>query len=198
MGGSFETMSHVATESPRRHRLTVEDYYRMGEAGILRPDERAELIDGEIIDMPPPGSLHAGTVNQLLELLYRATGGSAMIRVQNPVRLDRYSEPQPDLTLLRPRADFYKSAHPQPSDVLLMIEVADTSLRFDRDVKAALYARHAVPEFWLIDVRNAQLTRYRQSEDSAYGRVDHPDLGAPLEIAALADVRIDLGTLFAA
>jgi len=189
-------MSNIATEWPRRHRLTVEDYYRMGEAGILRPDERVELIDGEIIDMPPPGSLHAGTVTQLASLLQRAAGDHALLQVQNPVRLDRYSEPQPDLTLLRPRADFYKSAHPQPSDVLLMIEVADTSLRFDRDVKAALYARHAVPELWLIDVRNAQLTRYRQPADGAYGRVDHP-LGSPLEISLLPDVRVDLSGLFA-
>lgn len=189
-------MSHVATEWPRRHRLTVEDYYRMGEAGILRPDERVELIDGEIIDMAPPGSLHAGTVTQLASLLQRAAGDHALLQVQNPVRLDRYSEPQPDLTLLRPRADFYKSAHPQPSDVLLMIEVADTSLRFDRDVKASLYARHGIPEVWLVDVRDGRLTRYREPLQGSYSRVDQPNLSAPLEVAALPDVRMDLGALF--
>jgi Uma2 family endonuclease len=189
-------MAQIATEWPRRHRLTVEDYYRMGETGILRPDERVELIDGEIIDMPPPGSLHAGTVTHLDHLLQRTAGDRAVLQVQNSVRLDGYSEPQPDLTLLRPRADFYKSAHPQPSDVLLMIEVADTSLRYDRDVKAALYARHAVPELWLIDVRNARLTRYREPSHDSYTRVDQPDLSAPLEIASLPGVSVNLSALF--
>ena len=190
-------MSHVATEWPRRHRLTVEDYYRMGEAGILRPDERVELIDGEIIDMAPPGTLHAGTVDHLLALLRRVIGEGAVLRVQNPVFLDRFSEPQPDLALLKPRADFYKKSHPQPSDVWLVIEVGDTSVRYDRDVKAALYARHGIPEVWLVDVRDGRLTRYREPVQAAYKTVDQPDLAAPIEIEALAAVRIDLSALFA-
>jgi Uma2 family endonuclease len=190
-------MSHIATEWPRHHRLTVENYYRMGEVGILRPDERVELIDGEIIDMAPPGSLHTGTVNQLNDLLQQAAGGSAIVQVQSPIALDRYSEPQPDVALLRPRADYYKSALPRPGDVLLVIEVADTSVRYDREVKAALYARHGLREVWLVDVRDGRLTRCREPVRGAYKRVDQPNLSAPLEMAALADVRINLSTLFA-
>jgi len=188
-------MSHTATE-PRRHRLTVADYYRMGEVGILAPDARVELIDGEIIDMAPPGSLHAGTVNQLTLLLLRAMGEHALLQVQNPVRLDAYSEPQPDLALLRPRADFYKSRHPRPGDVWLVIEVADTSLRYDRDVKASLYARSGIAELWLLDVQDRRLTRYRGPAKGSYGRVDQPDLSVPLTIDSLPDVLIDLSTLF--
>jgi Uma2 family endonuclease len=189
-------MAQIATEWPRRHRLTVEDYYRMGEAGILRPDERVELIEGEIIDMAPPGSRHAGTVTQLQELLHAAVGRAAQIRTQNPVSIDRYSEPQPDLAVLRPRADYYKSAHPRPENVLLLIEVADTSLRYDRDIKTSLYARHGIPEVWLVDVQRRQVTRYRHAVNGAYAVIDQPESGAPLEVGALAGIRVELGALF--
>ena len=184
-------------DPPRHRRLTVEDYYRMGEVGILQPNERVELIEGKIIDMAPPGDLHAGTVNQLANLLQRAAGDRAIVGVQNPVMLDRYSEPQPDLALLVPRADFYKSARPRPGDVLLVIEVADTSLSYDRDVKVSLYARHGIPEVWLVDVRGKRLTRYRDPADGAYTRVDEPDVGVPVELGALAGVRVELGAVFA-
>jgi Uma2 family endonuclease len=169
----------------------------MAEVGILGPDERVELIDGEIIDMPPPGELHSGTVDQLAYLLINAVGGRAIVRNQNPTVLGRHSAPQPDLALLRPRTDFYKSAQPQAADVLLMIEVADSSLRFDRDVKSALYARHAIPEFWLIDVRGKRLTRYGSPRAAGYARVDEPDLGAPVEIPGLAGASVALAALFA-
>ena len=190
-------MLGTAMEWPRRHRLTVEDYYRMGETGILQPDERVELIEGEIIDMAPPGSLHAGTVKQLGHLRRQAVGDKATIQVQDPISLDRYSEPQPDLALLRPHADFYKSAHPRPGDVLLIIEVADTSLQYDRDIKVSLYARHGIPEVWLVDVRERRLTRYRDPAEGAYTRVDQPDVSAPIDIGALAQVRVELGAVFA-
>ena len=108
----------------------------MAEVGILAPDARVELIDGEIIDMAPPGSSHAGTVDYLLEVL--GTAVKRTVRVQNPVRLSQYSEPQPDLTLLRPREDFYRAHHPRAEDVLLIVEVAASSLRFDRKKSAAL------------------------------------------------------------
>ena len=190
-------MSSTAPPSPRRHRLTVEEYNRMGEAGILRPDERVELIEGEILDMAPPGSRHAGTVNQLLGLLQRAVGDRAILLVQNPISLGSHSEPQPDFALARPREDYYKSAHPRATEVLLVIEISDASLRFERDVKVSLYARHGIPEVWLIDLRGKRLTRYRNPTEGAYARVDEPDVGAPLEVGAVADVRVDLGPLFA-
>ena len=168
----------------------------MGEAGVLHPEARTELIDGEIIDMAPPGSLHAGTVIQLDRLLQRAVGDHAIVLTQNPISLGMYSEPQPDCALIKPRKDFYKAAHPQPDDLLLVIEVADSSLRFDRDVKSALYARHRVPEVWLIDVRAKRLTRYRDPAGRTYRRVDEPDVGAAVDLPAGPGLRIDLAPLF--
>jgi Uma2 family endonuclease len=188
-------MSTTAWE-PRRHRLTVEDYYRMGEVGILAPDTRVELIDGEIIDMPPPGNLHAGTVDQLVLVLGQAVASRALLRVQNPLWLDEHSEPRPDVSVLKPRTDFYKSCRPQPADALLVVEVSDSSLRFDRDVKVALYARHGIAEVWLVDLRAKRLVRHREPLRGVYTRIDEPNLSTPVEINALSGVRVDLGTLF--
>jgi Uma2 family endonuclease len=188
-------MSSRALE-PRRHRLTVADYYRMGEVGILAPDARVELIEGEIIDMAPPGDSHAGTVDQLASVFGAAVAGRAHVRVQNPLRLGEHSEPQPDVSVLRRRADFYKSGHPRPADALLVVEVADTSLRFDRDDKIPLYAHHGIPEVWLIDLEAKCLVRYRKPQQGAYVLVDQPDLASPLEIAALPGTRIQLSSLF--
>jgi Uma2 family endonuclease len=189
-------MSHTATDDQHRHRYTVVDYYRMAEVGILAPDARVELIDGEILDMAPIGSVHAGTVEQLAEALRRAVGARAWVRTQNPLRLDDHSEPQPDVSLLKARADFYKSRHPRPADTLLVIEVADTSLRFDRERKIPLYAQHGIPEAWLVDLQAKRLVRYRNPEHGVYASVDQPDLTLPLAIAALPERRIDLAALF--
>lgn len=188
-------MPLTATDPPRRHRLSTGDYYRMAEAGILRPDQRVELVDGEIIDVPPPGSRHAGTVDQLVEQLKDGIGDRAIIRSQNPVRMDDYSEPQPDVTLLRRRGDFYKSAHPRPEDILLIIEVAESSLSYDRDVKIPLYARHGVPEVWLIDLVGKRLVRCREPVEGEYRRQDEPGLEAALEIPGLGGVHVELGTV---
>ena len=187
---------HATTDQPRRHRLTVDDYYRMAEVGILDPEARVELIDGEIIDMAPPGSPHAATVDYLTEVLMRAVAGTANVRVQNPVRLSKYSEPQPDLALVRRRDDFYRERHPQPDDVLLIIEVAATSLRFDRRKKVPLYERHGIPEVWLVDVGGRRFVRYRAPQKGLYTLVDEPDIQTPLEIAALSGLVVDLHRLF--
>jgi Uma2 family endonuclease len=191
-----ERMSHTPGEGPRRHRYTVADYYRMGEAGILAPDARVELIEGEIIDMAPIRSPHVATVLRLDYLLKEAATDRALVLVQAPIALGDYSAPQPDLALLRPRADYYRSSLAGPADVLLIVEVAESSLRHDRDAKIPLYARHGIPEAWLVDLTASRLVRYREPRQGAYATVDAPDLGAPLEIAALPEARIDLGTLF--
>lgn len=184
-------------DAPRRHRLTVDDYYRMAEVGILGPRDRVELIDGEIIDMAPVAELHGGTVAQLHRLLDRAAGDRAIPWVQSTIVLGRHSAPEPDLALLRPRADFYKSGLPRPADILLVVEVADSSLRYDRDVKAALYARHAVPELWLGDVRAKRLVRYRDPGAEGYARMDEPDLSAPVPIPGVDGATVSLAALFA-
>lgn len=128
------------------HLFSVDEYHKMGEAGIWGEDDRVELIEGELIDMPPIGSLHAGKVMRLVSFLTTALSNRAIVSPQNPVRLGEHSEPQPDLTVLRFRDDFYESAHPQPGDVHLLVEVADTTVRYDREVQIPLYARYGIPE----------------------------------------------------
>ncbi len=142
----------------------------MAQAGVLAEDDRLELIDGDLIDMTPIGSRHAGAVSRLTRLFGAAVGADAIVSVQNPVQLDYYSQPQPDLALLRPRADFYSESHPQPADVLLIVEVAEASLDYDRDVKVPLYAHHGVPEVWLVDVAGRGMTVYRAPGPDGYGQ----------------------------
>jgi Uma2 family endonuclease len=187
---------HAAADLPRRHWLTVDDYYRMAEVGILDAEARVELIDGEIIDMAPPGSPHAATVHFFMEAFFKAVEGKATVLAQNPVRLSQYSEPQPDLALLRRRDDFYRERHPQPDDVLLIVEIAASSLRFDRDKKTPLYARHGIPETWLVDLDGRRLFRHRAPQNGTYTLADEPDLGSPVAVSALAGVVVDLRRLF--
>jgi Uma2 family endonuclease len=182
------------TESwPRPHRLTVHDYYRMAEVGLLSPDDRTELIEGEIVDMPPIGSEHAFGVTLLTERLLRAVGDSAVVRVQQPVRFMPRSEPQPDFALVRRTADAYRHAHPVAKDVLLLIEVSESTLRYDLEVKARLYATHGIPEYWVVDLVNRRIVRHRTPGRAAYAQCDHvasgalplPTLGAQISLAEL-------------
>jgi len=151
-----------------RRRFNVEEYYLMAKAGILSEDDRVELIDGEIVEMPPIGSPHAPTVMRLIQLLSQQVGSRALVNVQNPVRLGEHSEPQPDIALLRPRDDFYAAAHPGPQDVLLLIEIADTSIDYDREVKSPLYARAGIPEYWLVDLAGQRIEVYRDPAAGEY------------------------------
>lgn len=155
-------MATIPLTAPSRHLITVDAFHRMGETGILGPADRVELIDGEIIDMSPIGALHAAIVAQLARHFARRAGESVFIRCQNPLRLDDVSEPEPDLVILRPRADFYATAHPGPADALLVIEVADTSLAYDLGVKVPLYARHGIPEVWVIDAATRRTRVFRE------------------------------------
>ncbi len=182
---------------PRRHRITVSEYYRMAEIGILGEDDRVELIEGEIIDMVPIGSDHAGTVNRLTYMLVQLFGASAIVSVQQPLRLDEYSEPQPDFTVLRPRDDFYRTAHPTAADVLLLIEVAKSSLAYDREVKLPLYARHGVPEVWIVNLAGHVLEARRDPVAGAYARSAEYGPADTIAPAAAADLRIDLARILA-
>jgi Uma2 family endonuclease len=155
-------MATIPFAAPSRHLISVDAFHRMGETGILGPADRVELIEGEIIDMSPIGVLHAAIVDALVRLFSRCTGESLFIRCQNPLRLDDLSEPEPDVAILRPRADFYTTAHPGPADVLLVIEVADTSLAYDLGTKVPLYARHGIPEVWVIDAATRRTRVFRQ------------------------------------
>lgn len=180
----------------RKHRLSVGDYHRMGEAGVFGVSERVELIEGEIYDMPPIGQRHTSVVNRLTERFVFACSGQAIVQVQNPITLGDLSEPQPDISLLRRREDFYEQVPQRAEDVLLVVEVADSSLRHDRDVKLGLYARHAVPETWLIDVQTRRLSCYRDPGPEGYrDETAHTAPGA-LEPLLLPGVVIDLSGAF--
>ena len=154
----------------QRYRFNVDEFARMGEAGVFTEDDRVELIDGEVLEMSPIGSPHAGTVNRLNELLVTRLAGRANVIVQNPIRLDRHTEPQPDLVVARRRKDFYTDRHPEPADVLLVIEVADSSLRYDRTEKVPRYARAGIPETWLVDIQAGTVTLYADPGPEGYAR----------------------------
>jgi Uma2 family endonuclease len=175
-----------------RRRFTVDEYHRMGRAGIFSEDDRVELIEGEIVEMTPIGSRHAGFVNRLNRLMTSLVADRALVAVQNPIRLSSESEPQPDLALLRRRDDFYAQAHPEPGDVLLVIEVADTSQAYDRTVKLPLYARAGIPEAWIVDVAGPTLEVHRAPSPEGYRDVRQARRGERLTLAALQDLGLSV------
>ena len=189
-------MPSAAYDIFQRHRLTVAEYYRMGETGILAPEARVELIEGEVIDMPPIGSPHAGTVNYLGHNLGLACGAQAIVSMQNPVFLDLHSEPQPDILLLRPRPDFYRSAHPTPADVFLIVEVSDTSLAYDTQIKLPLYARHGIPEVWIVDLPNRRIITYRTPAAAGFQDVQTLTDLSTVTPLLLPGVTLDLSGVF--
>lgn len=152
----------------QRRLFTVSDYYKMAEAGILSPDDRVELIGGEILKMSPIKSQHAGIVNELSELLILALFGRAIVTVQNPLRINKQSEPEPDIIVAKYRKDKYRDDHPKPEDVFLLIEVADSSLAFDRNVKTPLYAQAGIPEYWIVNLNDRQIEIFRQPAEADY------------------------------
>jgi Uma2 family endonuclease len=184
-------------QTPIRHRLDVDAYYRMADAGILAQNDRVELIGGEIFDMVPIGSVHAGKTDRLTRLFARAAAdGVVHIGVQRPLRLDAYNEPEPDLMLLKPRADDYQGGHPGAAEVLLLVEVSETSLAYDRGMKLALYARFGVPEVWIVDLRGPAVEVYRGPAGDAYSFSERLSSGS-LAPVLVPDVTIDVGALLA-
>ncbi len=174
---------------PARRLFTVDDYHAMARAGILSEDDRVELIEGEIVVLSPVGSRHAACVDILAELLIRAVDHRTAIRVQSPVHLAESTEPAPDVCVLVRRDDAYSENLPQPEDVLLIIEVSDTSLNYDRRVKALLYARHGIRQFWLIDLGSRTLEVHRAPGPEGYGENSVHDGGDCLRVPG---VEIDL------
>ncbi len=185
-------MNMMMSSYPRRHRITVDEYHRMAEVGLLAPDARVELIDGEIIDMAPIGDPHRAVVAYLDRLFSRAIGDRGIILVQSSIRLDRRSEPQPDLSLLAPREDFYRHRTPGPDDTFLVIEVSDTTARYDRKVKVPLYARRKIHEVWLVDLSKDQMTFFRSLADGTYTDVTSTSAPGITPIQGLPGVTVDL------
>jgi Uma2 family endonuclease len=158
----------VAAPPVERYRWTVDLYHQMIETGILGEDERIELIKGELATMSPIGAEHSGTLKKLTEMLFEQLRRRAVISVQDPLQVDDYSEPEPDLALLAPRRDFYKRALPRPADVLLVIEVADSSLAYDRTIKMALYAGAGIAEAWIVNLIDRWIEVYRDPSSAGY------------------------------
>jgi Uma2 family endonuclease len=181
--------------TPRRL-LTVDEYHRMGEAGILTEDDRVELIEGELVAMAPIGSEHIAATNSLNRLLVLAVGERGIVSVGNPVRLNRRSEPQPDFAVLKPRGD-YRTALPRPEDTMLAVEVANTSLDYDRNVKLALYARSGIPEAWIVNLAAEDVEAYQSPVADSYTSFTRAGRSDTLTIKAIPDVLIPVARIFA-
>ena len=181
---------------PARYRLTAAEFHRMAEAGILREDDRIELIEGDLIDMAPIGSNHAGVVAQLNAWLTGAAAGRYIVFPQNSLALSEHSEPQPDLTVLKPREDYYRSALPGPADVLLLIEVSDTTVEYDRNTKAPLYARSGIAEVWLVNLHEQIVEVFRQPTAQGYARNARIARGQRLASLVFPDLVLPVDDIF--
>lgn len=176
------------------HHFSIEDYHRMGEAGLFE-GQRVELLRGKVVDMSPIKSEHSGVVNLLNRLLSRRLPDDFLVAVQNPVSIGQDSEPEPDLSVLKFREDFYRASHPTAEDTLLIIEVADSSLEKDRKVKLPLYASAGIPEVWIVNLPEAQLERYRRPAQGDYADIQVLLPGDRIEtkLAGTLEVALILG-----
>ena len=176
----------------QRRWFSVEEFDRMIRSGILTEDERVELIEGEIVKMSPIEKLHAACVKRLTAFFYRLVGQQATIGVQDPVHLNDFSRPQPDLALLKPRDDFYAQAHPVPDDILLIVEVADTTAASDRAVKVPLYGRAGIPVVWLVDLQKDLIDIYARPADGAYQESREAGRGDTLTLESLPVFKLEV------
>lgn len=169
------------------HRWSTEEYHQMASAGLLDETDRVELIEGELVDMAPIGSKHAFNVDRFARAIQLAVGKAFFVRVQNPILLGEHSEPQPDIAVVKDKN--YAKSHPGAEDVLLVVEVSDTTLDYDRDVKLSLYARHGIPEVWLLDVNANELTIYREPVEGQYRLIRKPtasEVVSPMHVPGVA------------
>jgi Uma2 family endonuclease len=187
-----ELLDGIVYWSGRPYKFDVDEYHKMAVAGIFDEDSRVELLGGEVFAMAPIGSRHAATVDRLNVLLIRQLGDRGIVHPQNPVSLSERSEPQPDISVLKPRADYYASGHPTPADVLLIVEVADTSLAYDRGPKLALYARWGIPEVWIVDLAGEVVTVYAKPSGRSYQSTRELKRGEGLSPAAFPDVDLSV------
>jgi len=180
----------------RRYRFTVDEYERLAQARVLTQTDRVELLDGEIVEMTPIGDRHASVVARLTSLFSRLLGDRSIVWVQNPIQLRSVrSMPQPDVALIRPRADFYSAGKPGPDDVLLLVEVMDTSLETDRSVKRPLYARAAIREVWLLDLTTERVEAFRQLAVTGYRESETIERNGRLTPGAFPDVSLTVADL---
>ena len=190
----------TAVDTPatlQRRLFTVTEYARMLTAGILSENDRVELIDGEVRVMSPIGPLHAALVDRLTRILVLLCATSAIVRVQSAIQLNDYTEPQPDLAVLQPRDDFYATAHPLAAEVLLVIEVADTSIAYDRDEKLPRYAMSGIPEAWLIDLNQQVVEQYTLPRNGKYRNKLALERGDTVMAQSVSELRLSVDSLFA-
>ena len=176
----------------KHHNFTVSEFERMGETGVFAPEARVELIEGEIIEMSPTGSRHAACVNLLSRILNQQVSADAIVSTQNPIRLSDLSEPQPDVAILKFRDDYYREAHPGPEDVLLVIEVAETTVHYDRHTKMPLYARAGIPEALLFNLPDDRLEYFTQPETGVYQLNRIINRGERFESASVPGLTLDI------
>lgn len=177
----------LAKPQVKNFRFNISQYHQMSEAGILSENDKVELINGEIIEMSPIGRRHAACVDRINRLFSNILGIKVIVRVQNPILLNNLSEPEPDIALLQTRADFYESGHPQPQDIFLLIEVADSSIEYDRDVKIPLYASSGITEVWLVDIYQQVIIVYRYPSENGYRDIQTLSRGEKLSISAFPE-----------
>jgi len=175
--------------------FTVDEYHRMGETGILTQDDRVELIEGEVIEMSPISSRHAACVDRLTAALSRPIGARAILRVQSPIAVGDRAEPQPDLALLHPRPDFYAQQHPGAAEVLLAIEVSDSSVEYDRSVKVPLYARAGIREVWQVCLPEDVILVYWNPSEGAYRETRRVRRGERLSSQAIPDIELSADSI---
>ena len=182
--------SPTILKTPIKHRFTVEQYYKMAEVGILGVEQRTELIEGEVIEMSPIGAKHSACLSKLADVLRDRTRKRALVRQQNPICLSDRSEPQPDVAVVKERQDYYAESHPLPSEIILLIEVSDSTLKYDRDVKIPLYAKVGISELWIANLEAQVFEVYRQPSETGYQQVQIYGKGEVINLQMLPDVAI--------
>jgi Uma2 family endonuclease len=178
------------------HKFTTQQYHLMHEAGVFAEGDRLELINGEITKMSPIGRKHAACINRLVRSFTKKLGAQIVLSVQNSIRMDDNSQPQPDLAILKLRNDFYEEGLPTPSDILLIIEVSDSTITYDRDVKMPLYAAAGIPEMWLFDVNKKAIEGYSLPSPSGYKQMRRYEANDTLEMITFPDVIFNWEELF--
>jgi Uma2 family endonuclease len=178
-----------------KHRFSVKDYYRMAETGVLQPDARVELLDGEIIDMSPIGPFHSSVVGDLVSWFVESSNGRWLVRSQSPVSLDKHSEPQPDVLLLKPVSNRYRQSHPRPEDIYLLIEVSDSTLALDRDEKLPAYGRAGIVEVWIVNLVDQAIEVYREPNFTGYSSKSVLRSGGKAKPQAFPEVAVDVAEL---
>jgi len=182
---------------PEKTRISVARYQKMVATGVLTKMDRIELIDGEMIDMAPIGTKHVAIATRLNKLFVLGSGDTAIVSPGGPVKLGDFSEPQPDLLVLRPRSDDYAEQIPDPADVLLLIEVSDTTLAYDQGKKLALYARYGISEYWIVDVEARCVHVHLEPSGNTYAQIRTVMIPDALSAQALPTIEVGLTALFA-